>query len=159
YFHLQDPPLVHGDLKPSNILVEPSGDGRFRLKIGDFGIGAGGASARRPHTSASLGSYSPLYSCLQRREGEPADQPDDVCALGVIWYQMLAGDLSLGPPHGSDWKKVLRQRGVPARHIACIDRCIGTRETRIKDCNTLARSLSIKDVIAVDFGATRSGYA
>jgi serine/threonine-protein kinase len=67
--HLQG--LVHGDLKPSNVIVLDTGE----VKITDFGIGQLGQAALSP----------------EQARGEPADFRSDVFALGTLLYEMLTG--------------------------------------------------------------------
>ncbi len=106
--HRATPKLVHRDLKPSNILVERRGDRKVVLQ-GDglrhrragrpAGAGAIPSSSSLMGNMASVltGSYSPLYASPQQVRGDKPDPRDDVYALGVIWYQLLAGDLTA--PH------------------------------------------------------------
>ena len=44
------------------------------------------------------GAYSPLYASPQQMKGEKPDPRDDVYALGVIWHQLLTGDLTSPAP-------------------------------------------------------------
>ena len=60
--------------------------------------------------TVARGSYTPLYASPQQMAGLPADPRDDVYALGVIWYQLLAGDLAKGV--GVDYAEDLREAGV-----------------------------------------------
>src|SRR5262249_41381145 len=132
--------LVHRDLKPANILVEvgePGGAGEpgrvsaGGLKLADFGPG-GGTSAPAVQGSpigaatvdllsvadqASLfrGAGTPLYMAPEQRRGAPPDPRHDLYSLGVMWYQLLVGDVSRELHPG--WAKELRLRfGVPAAH-------------------------------------------
>src|SRR5262249_37069282 len=45
FAHKAEPPIVHGDLKPANVLVRRTADGKLALRVIDFGIG-GLAAAR-----------------------------------------------------------------------------------------------------------------
>ncbi len=104
FAHRLSPPIVHRDLKPANILLRPRPDGRSSdLLIADFGIG--GIAARQAldaenrlsglaSMSILVGSHTPLYASPQQRQGAAPDPRDDVHALGVIWYQLLIGDLT-----------------------------------------------------------------
>jgi serine/threonine protein kinase len=118
-FHRLDPPLTHRDLKPSNILLTPLPQGRCRLYVTDFGIGGTAASwalgQERLHTlsgatllTALVGSHTPLYASPQQRRGADPDPRDDVFALGVLWYQLLCGNLQSDRPSGKWRKKVAR---------------------------------------------------
>jgi serine/threonine protein kinase len=136
FAHRLSPPVVHRDLKPANVLIAFGPDGRPRLKVTDFGIGgvaAGREIARtrggtysRSMTGASTwrGAYSLLYASPQQMRGGKADPRDDVHALGVIWYQMLTGDLGAGRPGGRGWKTRLQQRGVQPDRIDLLERCL-----------------------------------
>lgn len=72
--------IVHGDLKPSNVLVAPDG----RIKLTDFGIAGkhGGLHDRR----GSLACLSP-----EQLLGRPLDVRSDLFALGCLMYRMLSG--------------------------------------------------------------------
>lgn len=134
--HRMQPPVVHRDLKPANVLTTRSA-GQVLLKVADFGIGALAAHvasheyAQRtcdtvgfPGRTLSTGSYTPLYASPQQRRGCAPDPRDDVYALGVIWFQMLVGDFSLEAPTGNSWKHALSRRGVSARAIDLLERCL-----------------------------------
>jgi formylglycine-generating enzyme required for sulfatase activity len=151
FAHALKPPLVHRDLKPANILVQRSGDGTFSLRVADFGISEAAASqavgeATRSATNAATavrGAYTPLYASPQQMKGGPADPRDDVHALGVIWYQMLTGDLMRGRPSGRGWRKQLAERGMAAGLLdlleACVDDDLSERPT---DAGALAEQLT-----------------
>jgi eukaryotic-like serine/threonine-protein kinase len=81
--------LVHGDLKPSNILVEePSG----RIVITDFGL------ARSSHAQSFSGSFvrgTPAYLCPEAARAIPVSSDmrtrQDVYALAMTAYELLSG--------------------------------------------------------------------
>ena len=136
FAHQMKPPLVHRDLKPANILVQRGPDGSFSLRIADFGISGLAASqaldeAARTSTSrnsllttAVRGACTPLYASPQQMAGSPADPRDDVHALGVIWYQMLTGDLTRGRPSGKGWKRQLAAQGVADSQVDLLEGCM-----------------------------------
>jgi hypothetical protein len=122
FAHKLAPPIVHRDLKPANILVQRSADKKVHLRIADFGIGGLAASqalvqTRQGTTRGQLmastvrGSYTPLYASPQQMRGDPPDPRDDVYSLGVIWYQLLTGDLGAGRPGGRAWRNRLSDSG------------------------------------------------
>jgi TPR repeat protein len=131
FAHRLNPPVVHRDLKPANILMEHK-NGKLALRITDFGIGGlavqqAVSQSRRGTTSGEFltaawrGAYTPLYASPQQMRGEDRPDPrDDVYALGVIWYQMLTGDLTKGRPGGEAWRKRLADRGMTPALLALL---------------------------------------
>jgi serine/threonine-protein kinase len=87
YLHRQG--IIHRDLKPSNILVDDTGT----PKILDFGIAAELQSSESEPTPDQTGLHllTPAYAAPEWREHGIANNSTDVYALGVMFYQMLAG--------------------------------------------------------------------
>ena len=77
--------VLHGDLKPENVLVEPTGN----IKLADFGI------ARRLRRGAPRGDEALAgtlhYLAPEQIEGREPDARADLYAVGVLLYEMLAG--------------------------------------------------------------------
>ena len=92
--------IVHRDLKPDNVmLVERDGDPDF-VKVLDFGIakvpmGGVGSSPSAPSTAAltQLGMVygTPEYMAPEQALGQEVDHRADLYALGVMFFEMLAG--------------------------------------------------------------------
>ncbi|MFI5402604.1 MAG: serine/threonine protein kinase, partial [Planctomycetota bacterium] len=78
--------LVHRDIKPQNLVVEPDGT----LKIVDFGLAA---EAEGAFAGGRLGT--PHYMSPEVCRGELATPASDVYALGICLYHMLTGQ----PPY------------------------------------------------------------
>jgi predicted Ser/Thr protein kinase len=85
--------LVHRDVKPGNILVDPSG----RVRLADFGIAAfldTQGEARLTASSHVVGT--PAYMAPEARCGAAPDPRMDIYSLGVVLYQLLTGRLPMG---------------------------------------------------------------
>jgi serine/threonine-protein kinase len=77
--------IVHRDVKPENVLLADDG----RIKIGDFGL-ARAASANTATGAALLGTIAYLSPELVTRG--IADTRSDIYAVGIMMYEMLAGE-------------------------------------------------------------------
>jgi alkyl hydroperoxide reductase subunit AhpC/predicted Ser/Thr protein kinase len=86
--------VVHGDLKPANLMVTPTG----AIKIMDFGLSQRVAelnsSNKTIEWTESSGSHlsgTPGYMAPEQARGEPASVASDVFVLGLIICEMLTG--------------------------------------------------------------------
>jgi serine/threonine protein kinase len=87
--------IVHRDIKPENILLDKKG----RVKITDFGIakivGADGGQANLTGAKDVIGT--PHYMAPEQVERpQTVDHRADIYSLGVVFYEMLTGELPLG---------------------------------------------------------------
>lgn len=103
--HAHQQKIVHRDLKPENVMLSPQPDGRFIVKILDFGI----AKLTEPGPEAitrsgwSLGTAA-YMAPEQARGGRDLDERVDVFAFGVVVYEILAGKR---PFDGSSYNETL----------------------------------------------------
>ena len=150
--HRLETPIVHRDLKPANVLVQREENGQVSLRVTDFGIGSVTAlgaiqESRRGTTpggvlgSSLRGSHTPLYASPQQIRGDPPNVRDDVHALGVIWYQMLTGDLGSGAPTGL-WAEEMEEAGIGRDLIRLLGACVsGKLKRRPADAAVLGEQL------------------
>ncbi len=93
--YAHDEGVVHRDIKPENILVDRKG----RVRIADFGLAkiveGEAQAARLTHEGQVMGT--PHYMAPEQLERPLAvDHRADIYSLGVVFYEMLTGDLPLG---------------------------------------------------------------
>jgi serine/threonine-protein kinase len=104
--HAHTAKLIHRDLKPENVIVEMR-DGREIPRILDFGIAALAdkdeslAAAKLTATGVVIGT--PMYMAPELAMGEAIDHRIDLFALGVMFYEMLAG----GPPFSGSMHEIV----------------------------------------------------
>ena len=87
--------IVHRDIKPENLLLDKKG----RVKITDFGIAkiVGAPAGRVTLTGARDVVGTPHYMAPEQIEKpQTVDHRADIYSLGVVFYEMLTGELPLG---------------------------------------------------------------
>ena len=120
--------LIHRDVKPQNVLL--NGDGR--AKVTDFGIARSVEVDGMTQTGTVLGTSN--YIAPEQASGQRVDTQSDVYALGIVLYEMLAGEV---PFPGESFVAVAMKhvhepppnlldvrRDVPIRVAAAVDRAL-----------------------------------
>src|ERR671931_769138 len=121
--------LVHRDVKPQNVLL--NGDGR--AKVTDFGI-ARSRDFEQGMTQTGTVVGTSNYIAPEQASGQPVGAQTDVYSLGVVLYELLAGDV---PFPGENFVSVAMKhvnqpppnlldvrRDVPLRVAAAVDRAL-----------------------------------
>ncbi|QVL32907.1 serine/threonine protein kinase [Telmatocola sphagniphila] len=79
--------LVHRDVKPANILLEP---GIERAVLTDFGLAR--AADDRTLTQWGVIAGTPAYMSPEQSRGEPIDGRSDLFSLGCVMFEMATGE-------------------------------------------------------------------
>ncbi|WP_220451225.1 serine/threonine-protein kinase [Nocardioides dongkuii] len=113
---VHDRGVVHGDVKPANLLLEPTGTGRPHLRLADFGL----ASARDGVVFPDTGPVgTPGFLAPDQARGAPPDPAQDLYALGVTGRLLLAGPAAVSTVLDSMTRPEARLRPAAA---AALDR-------------------------------------
>ncbi|HLY36012.1 MAG TPA: protein kinase, partial [Candidatus Limnocylindria bacterium] len=143
--------VVHGDVKPANVLIMPSGT----VKVTDFGLARlfGGSTSQ----VAATVDGTPTYMAPEQARGRGTTPATDVYSIGVMLYEMLAGrppfrgksPVELALRHLQDQSPPL-PRSVPAALASVVERALAKDpDERYRNGDELA------DALARTRGATR----
>ncbi len=92
--YAHDQGVVHRDIKPENVLLDRNGN----VKVADFGLARLlGQTGDDSLTAAHQVLGTPRYMSPEQMEGaHEVDHRADIYSLGVVFYEMLTGELPLG---------------------------------------------------------------
>lgn len=147
YCHERD--IVHRDLKPENILLTSDG----QPVIIDFGLALTKKGRRVTYSGLSNTAGTPEYMAPEQVDGKRGDPRTDLYAIGVIFFEMLAGQ---APYSGDNAMAVMAQhvyqaiprvdrlrKDVPAPIAAIITRCLQKKpEDRFRDVRAFLAALN-----------------
>ncbi len=89
-----DQQIIHRDLKPENIFLDRVNGNHERIRVGDFGL-ARSFSHDFSGSDITKGGIvgTPRYMSPEQSKGKPLDGRSDLYSVGVIFFEMIAGDL------------------------------------------------------------------
>ncbi|XP_042472802.1 RGS domain-containing serine/threonine-protein kinase A-like [Zingiber officinale] len=82
YLHHSNPPIIHRDLKSSNLLV----DKNWTVKVGDFGLSR---LKHETYLTTKTGKGTPQWMAPEVLRNEPSDEKSDVYSFGVILWELV----------------------------------------------------------------------
>ncbi len=160
--------VVHRDIKPENILRL---NGRWCLA--DFGVSRYADATTAIHTHKD--SMTPRYAAPEQWRSERATPATDVYSLGVVAYELLAGEAPFSGPEEHDYKKQHlfespeAVSGVPSRLLSLINECLSKSPdlrpvpqvlvSRLNDCKNIASGAGIRLQQANDLEVQRRNEA
>ncbi len=100
--------IVHRDVKPGNIMITGAGD----AKLLDFGIAKLAGGGDLTLTGTTVGTIA--YMAPEHARGGEADERSDVWALGVVLFEMLAGQRPFSGVDDYGLLQAIIEKPVPA---------------------------------------------
>jgi hypothetical protein len=123
--HAHSHHIIHGDVKPSNVILvrraDDDGEVRDHVKLCDFGVVRSMTDGGAPSLTGT-----PTYMSPEQCLGEEVDERSDVYACGAMFYELVTGE----PPFvADDPQALLRQHLLvpaprPSKRCGDLDPCV-----------------------------------
>jgi len=139
--------IIHRDIKPENIMMTKDG----LLKIMDFGIARLKSDTDSSDTDTLSGTLA--YMSPEQAQGITEDHRTDIWSLGVMFYEMLTGELPFRAEHEAAWIYLIvnqdpltpssHDRRIPPSVDSCVMKMLEkNREQRFRSADELLMTLS-----------------
>ncbi|CAM6110471.1 unnamed protein product [Calypogeia fissa] len=123
YLHHLTPPIIHRDLKSSNLLV----DKNWTVKVGDFGLSRFKNST---YLTAKSGRGTPQWMAPEVLRDEPSNESSDVYSFGVILWELATEEIP--------WSNLNPMQVVGA--VGFMNRRLHIPEDMDKECASVIQS-------------------
>lgn len=147
YLHALEPPIIHQDIKPANVLIDDSQN----YSITDFGISAksGGNNGRDTFEDEERSGTMAYMSPERYREDAEPSTAGDVWAYGAMLYEMLTGTVPFGEEGG--WAQVqdpaampVMSASIPADMQRLITACLDADPSKRPTAEYLSRATTAR---------------
>ena len=146
--YAHDEGVVHRDIKPENILITRKG----QVKIADFGLAK--LLGAEPDTAltmskAAMGTLN-YMAPEQRENAQKVDHRADIYSLGVVFYEMLTGEVPMGKfePPSSNSGKVLVDVRLDDVVLRALERKPERRYQQVSEVKTAVETIVSKPAAA-----------
>ncbi|KAF4403910.1 hypothetical protein G4B88_014366 [Cannabis sativa] len=124
YLHRRNPPIVHRDLKSSNLLV----DKNWTVKVGDFGLSR---LKKATFLTTKSGRGTPQWMAPEVLRNEPSNEKSDVFSFGVILWELMTESI---PWNNINTLQVVGVVGFMDRRLELPEGLDPQVESIIQDC-------------------------
>jgi serine/threonine-protein kinase len=153
--------ILHRDLKPDNVVLEPLRSGLDCVKVVDFGLAKflesdAPASGGRALTQPGIVCGTPEYMSPEHGRGDPIDGRSDLYAVGIMLFELLAGRVPFSSDSATktllmhltepapDPRVVAPNRAIPAPFAELALRALAkSRDDRFQNARAFADALEI----------------
>jgi len=161
--------IVHRDIKPDNVMLNPLAYDPDYVKVMDFGI-AKMVTSDEHITQAGITLGTPRYMPIEQLKGERLGPATDLYAVGLVLYEMLVGRPAFSGPTAVDTALAVMQAGpvkvpedadVPADLRAIIEKAAARHaEDRYQNARAFLEALNALDPELLDVdSADRERFA
>jgi serine/threonine protein kinase len=141
FLHNQNPPIIHRDIKPKNIMLDKSGE----LYLVDFNIACFLSENKSSYTKAGTVEYAPPESFTGK-----IDQRSDIYSMGATFFHLMTGVSPADREHPASFPPIRNfVPEIPESVEAIINKMTSfSKNDRYSSCNEIREALRQDPVVA-----------